>query len=120
MVFGYIAWSSFSKQVTPYVSFQQARALHKTVQVIGVLVDGQSQVDAETGALQFSLREADTDERMDVVYTGGPKPGNFEQADKIVAVGKFDQGTFKASQLLVKCPSKYQGYENEQAKDKGI
>ncbi|PJA28066.1 MAG: cytochrome C biogenesis protein [candidate division Zixibacteria bacterium CG_4_9_14_3_um_filter_46_8] len=120
IVFGYIAWSSFSQQMTPYVGFRQARASARTVQVIGLLVDGHSEIDPTTGALKFSLLEQETNDRMEVIYTGGPKPGNFEQADKIVAIGKFENGVFHSSQLLVKCPSKYQGMENDGDKDKGV
>ncbi|MGH9361973.1 MAG: cytochrome c maturation protein CcmE, partial [Thermoanaerobaculia bacterium] len=41
------------------------------------------------------------------------KPANFEDAISIVAIGRYDQagGEFAADQLLVKCPSKYQGAE---------
>jgi cytochrome c-type biogenesis protein CcmE len=41
----------------------------------------------------------------------GVKPGNFDQATEIVAIGEYQQGVFEADQLLVKCPSKYQGIE---------
>ena len=44
----------------------------------------------------------------------GVKPGNFEDAISIVAIGHFDEGAkqFEADKLLVKCPSKYQGAED--------
>jgi cytochrome c-type biogenesis protein CcmE len=45
------------------------------------------------------------------VHYNGVKPGNFEEAVQIVAVGTYHQGVFEAEQLLVKCPSKYQGIE---------
>ena len=45
------------------------------------------------------------------VEYGGVKPGNFEEAVQIVAVGRYESGVFHAEQLLVKCPSKYQGLE---------
>jgi cytochrome c-type biogenesis protein CcmE len=35
-------------------------------------------------------------------------PGNFDQAVSVVAIGKFAGDHFEATQLLVKCPSKYQ------------
>ena len=49
---------------------------------------------------------------MTVLYKG-IKPGNFEEAIQIVAVGNYDEGVFRAEQLLVKCPSKYQGLEDD-------
>jgi cytochrome c-type biogenesis protein CcmE len=45
---------------------------------------------------------------MMVVYDGA-KPANFEQADQVVVIGRYENGLFVADQLLVKCPSKYQG-----------
>ncbi len=50
---------------------------------------------------------------MPVLYAG-VKPGNFEEATEIVAVGSYSDGAFHAEQLLVKCPSKYQGIEGEE------
>jgi len=47
---------------------------------------------------------------MSVLYSG-IKPGNFEEATEIVAVGSYRDGSFYADQLLVKCPSKYQGLD---------
>jgi cytochrome c-type biogenesis protein CcmE len=49
---------------------------------------------------------------MPVMYEG-VKPGNFEEATEIVAVGKYRDGAFHADQLLVKCPSKYQGLDED-------
>jgi cytochrome c-type biogenesis protein CcmE len=50
---------------------------------------------------------------MKVDY-GGTKPGNFEQAESVVCIGVFKDGIFEAKDILVKCPSKYQGPEYEQ------
>ncbi|MBD3234525.1 MAG: cytochrome c maturation protein CcmE [candidate division Zixibacteria bacterium] len=119
-VFGYIAWTSFGEQMTPYVDFAQARQSHKTVQVIGQLVNGHSEIDPSTGELKFTLREENTQDILNVIYTGGPKPGNFEQADKIVAIGRYENGVFVSNQLLVKCPSKYQGMDYEEGHGDGV
>ena len=39
----------------------------------------------------------------------------MKRAISIVAIGRYQNGTFAADQLLVKCPSKYQA-EAEQGK----
>ena len=51
---------------------------------------------------------------MRVAYRG-VKPGNFEDAVSVVAIGRYDpaQRVIAADKLLVKCPSKYQGAEVE-------
>ncbi len=38
----------------------------------------------------------------------GVMPNNFEMASSIVVTGKYENGVFHASDILTKCPSKYQ------------
>ncbi len=45
-------------------------------------------------------------DRLTVVYPQ-PKPENFDNATSVEAVGQYRNGVFYASNLLVKCPSKY-------------
>lgn len=45
---------------------------------------------------------------MRVVYKG-TKPNNFEIATNVVVTGKFENGYFHATDVLTKCPSKYEG-----------
>lgn len=98
---------SFRKTLTPYVNFEEAKNSGATVQVIGEVVFSQVKYDIDTHQLQFSIRD-EHGEKMTVVYNG-TKPANFEQADQAVIIGKYENGVFVADQLLVKCPSKYQG-----------
>jgi cytochrome c-type biogenesis protein CcmE len=101
--------TSFKSNLTPYVSFEEAQRSARKVQVAGGLVpDSTSYVEAEE-MLQFGLVEEDGS-TMTVHYRG-VKPGNFEEATQIVAIGSYSNGAFQADQLLVKCPSKYQGLE---------
>jgi cytochrome c-type biogenesis protein CcmE len=98
--------SSFRKSVTPYISFAEARRASGLVQVNGQIADKNYVLKAEEQFLQFSLRDQ-KGEVMPVVYRG-VIPGNFDQATMVVAIGRYQGGTFQAEQLLVKCPSKYQ------------
>ena len=98
---------SFRKTLTPYVSFEEARKSGATVQVIGQVILSQVDYDTASHQLAFPLAD-DGGNRMPVQYSG-TKPGNFDQADKVVVIGSYRDGVFKADQLLVKCPSKYQG-----------
>jgi cytochrome c-type biogenesis protein CcmE len=41
------------------------------------------------------------------VVHNGTKPDGFDQTEKIVVAGNYENGHFKASQILMKCPSKY-------------
>ncbi len=44
---------------------------------------------------------------MKVIYEK-PKPNNFEHAETIVVRGRVRENIFYASQILTKCPSKYE------------
>jgi cytochrome c-type biogenesis protein CcmE len=50
-----------------------------------------------------------------VMYNGS-KPQDFEHSESIVVVGKMEGDEFHASQVLMKCPSKYNGDKKEQMK----
>jgi cytochrome c-type biogenesis protein CcmE len=108
VVFVILGFSSFRKSVTPYVSFNEARASGERVQVIGKLVPGSSVYDTSQVSLTFQLTGKEG-ELLPVVYDSGPKPANFEEATEIVVIGRYDGANFIAEELLVKCPSKYQG-----------
>lgn len=41
-----------------------------------------------------------------VIYKG-TKPDGFDQTEKIVVAGKYNNDHFQATQILMKCPSKY-------------
>jgi cytochrome c-type biogenesis protein CcmE len=107
------AMASFSKSLTPYLSYDDARAAeNRVVQVAGGLETQSSAYDYEEEALRFTLTDPESEQTLRVRYHG-IKPANFEDAVSIVAIGSFDHdtGEFAADKLLVKCPSKYQGTE---------
>jgi cytochrome c-type biogenesis protein CcmE len=98
---------SFRKTLTPYVSFEEAKNSGTTVQVIGEVVFSQVKYDIDTHQLRFPVMNENR-EKMMVVYNG-TKPANFEQVSRVVVIGRYENEVFVADQLLVKCPSKYQG-----------
>jgi cytochrome c-type biogenesis protein CcmE len=103
---------SFKQTLTPYVTYQEACSTDRMVQVAGALEKGSSAYRAAEGQLVFTLVEPKTHQNLRVRYKG-VRPGNFEDAISIVAIGRYDAKTseFDANKLLVKCPSKYQGAE---------
>ena len=109
MIVAFLAYgaTSFKSNLTPYVSFEEAQKSARKVQVAGGLVPDSTSYIEDKEVLQFGLVE-EGGEIMTILYEG-IKPGNFEEATQIVAIGKFTDGAFHANQLLVKCPSKYQG-----------
>jgi cytochrome c-type biogenesis protein CcmE len=43
------------------------------------------------------------------VILDGAEPNNFKMAESVVAKGKIKDGNFHATEVLTKCPSKYEG-----------
>lgn len=117
IIIGALAFSAvaFKNNLVNAVPFAEAmRATDSDVQVMGAPVAGTMNYDSSAHALRFTIREKSTNQMMPVVYKG-PKPDDLDSAmSKAVAInaqGTYDpaQGAFVADNLLVKCPSKYQG-----------
>lgn len=114
LILGFLALglSTFTKSMTPYVSFTEAKSSRRTVQVMGALQKGSTRYDTAKKTLFFTLVDPQTNDVIPVSYTD-VKPANFEDAVSIVAIGRYENEQFTAEKLLVKCPSKYQGEEVE-------
>lgn len=100
-------FSSLNDALTPYVSFEEARTMGNRAQVIGSVDRHSVYYDRDSLQLRFDITD-ETDDRITVIYSGS-MPGNFDQATKIVCRGLYSDGRFRADELLLKCPSKYQG-----------
>lgn len=112
LIFMILSFFAFKKSLTPYVSFSEAKTSNKIVQIAGTLEKNSINYNEENAILQFKLKEKDGKDIIGVLYKG-PKPLNFEDATSVVAIGVYDGINFNAKQLLVKCPSKYQGTKLE-------
>ena len=115
----FVIWgaSAFFQTTLQYVSIAEARNADHMVQVMGKIDFDKVNYDAEKSRLEFVVYDADAPTKegaatLDVVYNG-VVPGNFDQATSVVLKGKVDGDKFVARQMLVKCPSKYQGEGGE-------
>jgi len=113
LVIAFLAYgaTSFKNNLTPYVSFDEAMKTASRVQVAGALVEGSSNYVDEDQKLHFVIVD-EAGVEMAVRYSD-VKPANFEEATQIVAVGSWRGNAFDAENLLVKCPSKYQGVDDD-------
>lgn len=113
VVAGAIVFGAFSFQgtVTPYVDFNQAKASGRRCQVMGDIVHTSTTYETSSQRLLFTIVDQ-AGLPLDVAYEG-IMPGNFEQATQVVAKGTYVGNRFSADEILVKCPSKYQGSEAE-------
>lgn len=116
VIIGALAFSAlaFKNNLVNAVPFGQAvKATDSDVQIMGAPVAGTMTYDGAAHALHFTLKDT-SGATMPVVYTG-PKPEDLDsamaKATGISAQGTYDPArhVFAADNLLVKCPSKYQG-----------
>ena len=103
--------TAFQGSMTPYVDFAEAKQSGDRCQIMGNIVQEMTNYETSSQMLLFTIVDEHGDP-IEVSYKG-IMPGNFEQATSVVAKGRYDGQRFAADELLVKCPSKYQGGEVE-------
>ncbi len=87
--------------------FTQVMHTSKTIKATGSMVkEKKYNYDPQKHILTFYLQDNEGNV-MKVLYKGSI-PNNFESATTLVVTGKFSNGYFHASDILTKCPSKYQ------------
>ncbi len=86
----------------------------KTVKATGEWVKSKNyQLDNEKKLFSFYMKDYKGNE-MKVVYKGS-MPNNFESSTSVVVTGKYQDGYFYATDILTKCPSKYEEQFDESA-----
>lgn len=80
------------------------------VRVGGKVVDGTLDYDQKNLVLRFAVRDDKALTETVAVRYDGPKPDAFAPNIEVLAEGTYARGEnlFRAQNLLVKCPSKYQ------------
>jgi cytochrome c-type biogenesis protein CcmE len=99
---------SFLNSSVEYATLGKAEQSGKKVQVTGKWVqDMSTHYDTKNNTFSFYIR--DEENRVARVDYTGAKPNNFDIATSVVVKGRFEDGVFEASEVLTKCPSKYEG-----------
>jgi|OpeIllAssembly_1097287.scaffolds.fasta_scaffold42651_2 cytochrome c-type biogenesis protein CcmE len=107
----YVTISSFQTNAIYYLTLKEMNAqrgslINQPVRINAPLDKSSIRFDDKTLTLRFNLVE---DNLVLPVMYKGVKPDTFEQGESVVAEGKLGpDGTFQASTILVKCPSKYE------------
>ena len=110
----YLLYLSFGSSVSYYVTvsefFDRGAELHDiNVRVAGNIADSPIEWNAKDLKLSFAITEGG--DTMTVIYQGA-QPSGFKVGSSILVEGKYDSnGVFRASQLILKCPSKYEALE---------
>ena len=110
----YLLYLSFGNSVSYYVTVsefydREAELQDVNVRVAGRILESPIEWDAEDLDLRFSIGEGGRD--MPVIYHGA-QPSGFKAGSSILVEGVYDSdGVFRAKQLILKCPSKYEALE---------
>ena len=111
LVVGYLFYLSFGSSVSYYVTVSEfttrgTELYDTTVRVAGKIADSPIDWDAENLELRFYITEGG--DTLAVIYHGA-SPSGFKAGANILVEGKYDSdGIFRASQIIMKCPSKYE------------
>jgi len=103
---------SASKDLSTYATFAEADKVGKAVKVVGVLSKDKPMVyqpEVDPNLFTFYIKDQEGVERR--VVLNEAKPQDFELSEQIVVTGKLQENDFIASNLLMKCPSKYKDAE---------
>ena len=87
----------------------------KTYHVVGKLnLEKDFEYNPEKNANLFGFYLVDIEGKEMKVLYNGTKPQDFEKSEQVVVVGKYVNDSFVAKDVLMKCPSKYNGNESQQ------
>lgn len=93
---------------------QIVKTSNKTIKATGAWVKAKNyEIDKKKNLFSFYMEDA-YGNQLKVIYKG-TIPNNFESATSVVVTGKYSDGYFLASDILTKCPSKYEEEFNEAA-----
>ena len=94
---------------TTYANFPQAKAKEgRAVNVVGYLVKDKSMnYDPQKDPNYFSFTMSDKEGNQQQVVYRGSKPQDFERSEQLVVKGHLNGDVFAASEISMKCPSKY-------------
>jgi len=114
IVVAYLIYLSYGSSASYYVTvsefFDKGTELYDTnVRVAGKIADSTIDWNAEELELRFDITEGG--DVMAVIYQGA-KPSGFMAGSNILVEGEYHSDEiFRASQLIMKCPSKYEPVE---------
>jgi cytochrome c-type biogenesis protein CcmE len=104
---------SFMENNVEYTDIAGAMKKHKKVQLKGAW-NKEKESSFDPSRSQFTFWLVDDSGKECKVVLEGAAPNNFEMATSVVAKGRFtEEGYFHATEVLTKCPSKYEAQPSE-------
>ena len=109
---------SASNDMATYSTFEDAfEHPGQKFKVVGELAkDKEMYYNPEENANYFTFYMKDNEGHEEKVVLRKAKPQDFERSEQIVLTGKVEEGQFIATDMLMKCPSKYKDEEIQMKK----
>ncbi|MBP6183580.1 MAG: cytochrome c maturation protein CcmE [Saprospiraceae bacterium] len=109
---GIVLLVSAAGDMSTYSSFSDAIQSGNKVKVVGKLAkDKELYYNPTENPNYFSFYISDNKGEVRKVVLNAAKPQDFELSEQIVVTGKMKGTDFYATELLMKCPSKYKDEE---------
>ena len=99
-----------------YVTFSKAKDVYESGSLTKFHVVGKLNKDEDNNIqglmksddkMSFTFQMIDEDGMKEKVFYGEPMPPDFLLSEKVVVIGGYENNTFVADDILLKCPSKY-------------
>lgn len=101
-----------SKDVSTYGTFEEAFSSRERMKVVGTLSKDKEMIyDPVEDPNYFSFYMKDGKGQEEKVILLQSKPQDFELSEQIVLTGQMGEDGFVATDILMKCPSKYKDEE---------
>lgn len=101
-----------AEDVSTYATFKEAITSGEKVKIAGQLSKDKEmhyQPEEDPNYFSFYIKDSAEEERKVVLLAA--KPQDFELSEQIVLTGKMRGDEFVATEMLMKCPSKYKDEE---------
>lgn len=112
----YLLFLSFSSSVSYYVTVsefydRETELTDTNIRVAGKITE--SPIDWDSEALELSFIITEGSKNMTVIYHGS-QPSGLKEGSNLMVEGKYESdNVFRATQLILKCPSKYESVDIE-------
>lgn len=110
VVVGYLFWSGMKDSSAYFLTveefFSQVDQMEgQGIRINGDIVPGSINWDAQNILLTFQLTDG---KNVLNVRHNGIAPDTFNEGLSVVVEGKYENGSFNSTQIMTKCPSKYE------------
>jgi len=110
-LFALVGFTMFNDAI-PVLTYDEVVNHAGKFQIKGTPINDKNSYDSESQLFSFYLND-DNGKEFLVKYSG-IKPGNYEEAQEVIAIGYYNsEGFIDAKRIMVKCPSKYQAEGGE-------